>query len=68
VAAGERGSHESMPLAMLGWFSGCSTIWSALFLVGSLLYGRTGQAAVLAVVFAASIVALAWVMRRLWPT
>ncbi|MFI5179208.1 MAG: sodium:solute symporter family protein [Vicinamibacterales bacterium] len=55
-----------IPLALVGWVSGCAMIWSALFTTGSLLYGRLGAAALLAFVFAASALALLWVMRRLW--
>ena len=32
---------QNIPLALLGWFAGCATIWSALFTVGNFLYGRT---------------------------
>ncbi len=61
------GPPDRLPLALVGWVSGCAAIWSALFTTGSALYGRWAQAAWLALVFAASAVALAWVMRRLWP-
>src|SRR5262249_11873502 len=33
--SGERGTHESIPLALLGWLCGCAVIWSSLFAVGS---------------------------------
>jgi len=54
-------------IAMAGWVAGCAAIWSALFATGSILYGRWPQALFLLVVFAASALALGWVMRRLWP-
>jgi hypothetical protein len=60
------GPADNIPLALLGWVTGCSAIWSALFLVGSLLYGRYVQALVLAVVFTASGSFLAYATRRLW--
>ena len=41
-------------------------IWSALFTVGNFLYGRTGPAIVLGVVFALTAATLVWVVRRLW--
>jgi Na+/proline symporter len=56
----------SLPIAMLGWVAGCAAIWSSLFATGSALYGRWPQFALLAVVFAVSVTALVWVMRRLW--
>ena len=27
-------------MSLLGWFSGCIALWSALFTVGNFLYGR----------------------------
>ncbi len=59
---------DNIPLAMLGWAAGCTVIWSALFAVGSVLYGRMGQAAFLAAVFIASGLVLLWVVRRVWAT
>jgi hypothetical protein len=57
---------ENIPLGLAGWFVGCVLIWSALFAVGSALYGRTAAAAGLAVVALASAAALVAVVRRLW--
>ncbi len=42
---------DNIPLALLGWFTGCIMIWSALFAVGNFLYGRTGYATALLAVF-----------------
>jgi hypothetical protein len=39
----------------------------ALFMIGSFLYGRMPQAWTLAAVFVISVLALAWVLRGLWP-
>jgi Na+/proline symporter len=61
-----RSTRDNIPLALLGWVAGCAAIWSALFAVGSALYGRTGQAALLLAVFVASGLAVAYVGRRLW--
>ncbi len=55
-----------IPLSLLGWSIGCAMIWSALFLVGNVLYGRTGPAIALAVIFALTAATLVWVVRRLW--
>ena len=42
--------EDNIPRALLGWAAGCATIWSGLFLIGSMLYGRWPQAGALAVV------------------
>jgi len=59
-------SHENIPLALLGWFAGTTVIWSALFIVGNVLYGRTGIALALFIVFAISGAALLFTINRLW--
>ena len=61
-----RTAGENIPLGLLGWVAGTSVIWSALFTVGNLLYGRTGYATALAAVFTVSGLALLWVINRLW--
>jgi solute:Na+ symporter, SSS family len=58
--------RDNIPMALLGWSAGCAMIWSALFLVGNLLYGRMGYAAALAAVFAVSAAVVAGVVNRLW--
>ncbi|MGA9118974.1 MAG: sodium:solute symporter family protein [Bacteroidota bacterium] len=69
-AAGITGEPYSMthniPLSLLGWFSGCVVIWSALFAVGSFLYGRIDYALVLSAVFVLSGSMLISVVKRLW--
>ncbi|MFA6241614.1 MAG: sodium:solute symporter family protein [Candidatus Hydrogenedentales bacterium] len=60
------GTHESIPLALLGWSTGCSVVWSALFTVGNVLYGRWGYALALFAVFIATGLVLLYVMNRLW--
>src|SRR5262249_24859433 len=64
--SGERGTHESIPLALLGWMCGCAVIWSSLFDVGSVLYSRWSQATLLTVVFLVSGSVLLFVINRLW--
>lgn len=59
-------THENIPLALLGWTAGCAVIWSSLFFVGTLLYGRLLQAGLLLGVFVLSGSALVWVINRLW--
>ena len=62
--AARRGDH--MGMALLGWVSGCAVIWSSLFAIGNYLYGRTGLALTLTVVFVISGSALLYVIRHLW--
>lgn len=57
---------DDFPLALLGWVTGCAAIWSSLFLIGNLLYGRSIEAAMLFVVFIVSATGLTHVVRRLW--
>jgi Na+/proline symporter len=61
------GTHENIPQSLLGWFAGCTAIWSALFAVGNFLYGRTPEALMLTAVFAVSAFTLQYVVRHLWP-
>ena len=57
---------DNIPMALLGWVAGCTVIWSALFTVGSFLYGRQGHGVALLAVFTLSGVVLLWVIRHLW--
>jgi len=57
---------DNIPLSLLGWLSGTIVIWSALFTVGNVLYGRLHYAAALGAVFVASGLVLIRVIRRLW--
>jgi hypothetical protein len=59
---------DNIPMALVGWVAGCMTIWSALFTVGNILYGRTGAALTMLAVFVASGVVLLVVIRRLWSS
>jgi Na+/proline symporter len=53
---------DSVPRALLGWVAGCLMVWSALFAVGNFLYGRTGMALALGVVFALGAITMTWVL------
>ncbi|HUL76750.1 MAG TPA: sodium:solute symporter family protein, partial [Vicinamibacteria bacterium] len=57
---------DNIPLALLGWFTGCTTIWSALFAVGNVLYGRTVEALACTAVFVVAGLVLIRVVGRLW--
>jgi SSS family solute:Na+ symporter len=62
----ERSSRGTIPLALLGWVTGCVVIWSSLFTVGNFLYGRMTYAFGLLAVFIVSGVVLLRVVNRLW--
>ncbi|HWR52411.1 MAG TPA: sodium:solute symporter family protein [Bryobacteraceae bacterium] len=64
--AAEYAGADNIPLALLGWTAGTTVIWSALFTVGNLLYGRTTYTAVLFAVFLVSGLVLIRVVNRLW--
>jgi SSS family solute:Na+ symporter len=61
-----RSSRENIPMALLGWATGCVAIWSGLFTLGNFLYGRTVPALVLLVTFMVSGIVLIRVVNRLW--
>jgi SSS family solute:Na+ symporter len=65
-AAAARASEDHIPLALLGWVSGCAMIWSALFAVGNYLYGRVTMAVMLFVVFLLSGSVVIYAFNRLW--
>lgn len=60
------GSHENIPLALLGWVAGTTVIWSSLFTIGNYLYGRRTMALVLLTVFLISGLVLLRVINKLW--
>jgi len=69
VSAAQEATDEetgNFPLALLGWSTGCMMIWSALFTVGNFLYGRTGPALALLLVFVITAAILSRVVARLW--
>ncbi len=57
---------DNFPLALVGWLSGCTMIWSALFTVGNFLYGRMEYGFGLLAVFVISGAVVTLVVRRLW--
>jgi solute:Na+ symporter, SSS family len=57
---------ESFPLALVGWVSGCSLIWSLLFAIGNFLYGRLLCASCLAALALAAGSLLVFCVSRLW--
>ncbi len=61
-----KASGDSFPLALVGWVSGSLTIWSALFTVGNVLYGRWLYAGALFAVFVVAGLVLLKVVNRLW--
>jgi Na+/proline symporter len=61
-----KGTHENIPLALMGWVAGCSVIWSALFTVGNFLYGRMEYAWTLFGVFTAGSLVLIYTINKLW--
>ena len=60
----DAGNVDNIPLALLGWFAGCTAIWAALFAEGNYLYGRMPQAIFLTVVFVVAAVVLGLVLKR----
>jgi hypothetical protein len=67
VSEAEAALHgDHMGQAMLGWVSGCLTIWSSLFAIGNFLYGRTQLALTLTGVFVVSGLVLIYVINNLW--
>jgi solute:Na+ symporter, SSS family len=68
LSADDPAAAGQVPLALVGWVSGCATIWSSLFAIGCALYGRWTAAAGLLAVFVASSLVLLGVVRRLWAT
>ncbi len=58
--------RENIPLALVGWVTGCAVIWSALFTVGNFLYGRLNYAFILLAVFAVSSIVLIRTINKLW--
>jgi hypothetical protein len=62
----ESATGENIPLALVGWISGCTMIWSALFAVGNFLYSRLSLAFMLLAVFIISGSILVVIINKLW--
>ena len=60
------GTPDNIPMALVGWVAGCAMIWSALFTVGTFLYGRYTTATLLFAVFVVSGLVLLRIVRTLW--
>jgi solute:Na+ symporter, SSS family len=52
--------------AAIGWIAGCLTIWSSLFAIGNLLYGRYQLAVILIALFVVSGGILVAIINSLW--
>jgi SSS family solute:Na+ symporter len=61
-----RSTSENFPLSLVGWASGVATIWSALFAVGNILYGRWKYAAMCLAIFVVGGLVLLKVIGRIW--
>jgi Na+/proline symporter len=57
---------DNIPLALLGWAAGCAVIWSGLFTVGNLLYGRMELGLTLLALFIVGGLVLLYVVHKLW--
>lgn len=69
VSKEEAAAHrDNLPLSLIGWVSGCAMIWSSLFVVGNLLYGRMAYAGILLVVFIVTGGILLRVVNTLWAS
>ncbi len=66
TASEAQATGENIPLALLGWLSGCAVVWSGLFLVGNVLYGRWSVAGLLLAVLIGAGLMLLYVINRLW--
>lgn len=64
--ADDEGQKENIPLGLLGWVTGCTMIWSALFTVGNFLYGRLEYAFILLAVFVISSIILIRIIQKIW--
>ena len=59
-------SPDSIPQMLLGWSAGIAFVYAGLFGTGNLIYGRSGNAAICAVVFAVSGVILLRLVPRMF--
>ncbi|MBN2367241.1 MAG: Na+:solute symporter [Calditrichaeota bacterium] len=58
-------SPDSFAHSLLGWILGCLLVYSALFGMGNLLYGKLNLAVICAVPFLISGVGLTWLIRHM---
>jgi SSS family solute:Na+ symporter len=59
-------SPDSLPHCLLGWILGCMLVYSTLFGVGNLLYGKFWSALISAIPFLLSLFGLSWLMKKMW--
>jgi len=59
-------NHLHLGQAAVGWVAGCLTIWSSLFAIGNVLYGRYQLAVILLAIFVVSGSVLISVINGLW--
>ena len=64
--AKEWDKSDNIPHAMLGWLSGVTLIWAALFTVGNFLYGRLNYAWGLAALWLVCTLVLISTIRKVW--
>jgi hypothetical protein len=64
--AGVVGSPDGLPQSLLGWALGCSFVYSALFGVGSFLYGHMPQFFAALVIFVGSGYGVFKVLQGFW--
>jgi SSS family solute:Na+ symporter len=57
---------DNYPMALVGWIMGVTMIWSALFTVGNVLYGRTNYALILGGIFVVSGSIVIQIVKKLW--
>jgi len=59
-------NEDNIPLALVGWVAGTTTVWSGLFCVGNYLYGRMELAYGLLALLCVAGFVLVRVIQRLW--
>ena len=59
-------ASDSIAQELLGWALGCVAVWTALFSVGSFLFGRMTQGIALLAVFVVSTVLLVKLVKGIW--
>ena len=67
IGEAEAARHsDRMGQAAIGWIAGCLTIWSSLFAIGNILYGRYQLAVILIGIFVVSGAVLIVIINSLW--